>query len=154
MTTAEFIEALQSDLREIAALGDEAIVEASEQLVAAIRSSAGLRLLDVLGEAALEISTQLPSGHVELRMSGQDAEFVFVPEEESLGAQPLPSSDDGTARITLRLSESLKASVEGAAVAAGVSVNTWIVRQLSRATTSDGGCSQRSSKRITGFAQA
>jgi hypothetical protein len=86
MTTAEFIEALQSDLREIAALGDEAIVEASERLVAAIRSSVGLRLLDVLGEAALEISAQLPSGHVELRMSGQDAEFVFVPEEESPGS--------------------------------------------------------------------
>ena len=154
MTTAEFIEALQSDLREIAALGDEAIAEASERLVAAIRSSAGLRLLDVLGEAALEISAQLPSGHVELRMSGQDAEFVFVPEEESLGVQPAPSSDDGTARITLRLSESLKASVEGAAVAAGVSVNTWIVRQLSRATTSSGGGSQHSSKRITGFTQA
>ena len=153
MTTAEFIEALQSDLREIAALGDESIAEASERLVAAIRSSAGLRLLDVLGEAALEISAQLPSGHVELRMSGQDAEFVFVPEEEPVGAQAPSSLEDGAARITLRLSESLKASVEGAAAAAGVSVNTWIVRQLSRATTGGGG-SQRSSKRITGFTQA
>ncbi len=152
MTTAEFIEALQSDLREIAALGDESIAEASERLVTAIRSAAGLRLLDVLGEAALEISAQLSSGHVELRMSGQDAEFVFVPEEEPAAVQMPAAPEDGAARITLRLSESLKSSVEVAAAAAGISVNTWVVRQLSRATA--GGGSQRSSKRITGFAQA
>jgi hypothetical protein len=151
MTTSEFIEALQNDLREIGALGDESIAEASERLINALRSSAGLRLLDVLGEAAMEISSQLPSGHIELRMSGQEAEFVFVPEEEPVDAQPVP--EDGTARITLRLSDSLKAGVEAAAATEGVSVNTWIVRRLSH-SLSGSGTSQRSGKRITGFTQA
>lgn len=151
MSTAEFIEAIQNDLREIAALGDEQLAEVGERLVAALRSSASLRLLDVLGEATLEISSQLPSGHVELRMAGQNAEFVFVPDEEP-DERPAASAEDGAARISLRLSESLKTSVEAAAAKDGVSVNTWIVRKLSRAVA--GGTPQRTSKRITGFAQA
>jgi hypothetical protein len=152
MTTVEFIEALQNDLREIAALGDETIAEAGERLIPAIRSSASLRLLEILGEAALEISSQLPAGHVELRISGQDAELVYLPEVEPAIAQLPTSQEDGNARITLRLSESIKSSIETAAAAEGLSVNTWIVRALSRTTA--GGASKRSSKRITGFVQA
>ena len=152
MTTAEFIEALQNDLREIAALGDDTIAEAGDRLITALRSSASLRLLDLLGEAALEVSGQLPSGHVEMRMSGQDAELLYVPDTEPAGAGPAVSGDDGSARITLRLSESLKTSVEAAASAEGLSVNTWIVRALSRATTDN--TVQRTAKRITGFIQA
>jgi predicted DNA binding CopG/RHH family protein len=152
MKTAEFIEVLQNDLREISALGDEAVIEAGERLVAAIHSSASMRLIEYLGEAALEISSELPAGHVELRMSGQDAELVYFADTEPERVQRAVSQEDGTARITLRLSESLKSSVEAAAAAEGLSTNTWIVRGLSRAAAS--GTSGRSRKRITGFVQA
>jgi hypothetical protein len=152
MTTSEFIEGLQNDLRLLAALGDETTAEAGERLIAAIHSPASLRLFEILGEAALEISSQLPTGHVDLRISGQDGELVYVPDLEPESAQTSPSQEEGTARITLRLSESLKSNIEAAAAAEGLSVNTWIVRALSRANA--GGASQRSSKRITGFVQA
>jgi len=155
MQTAPFIESLQADLPELAALGDENVAAAADRLAAAIRSSAGLRLLDALSEAALEISAQLPFGHVDIRVSGQDPQFVFVPEESAEPAPPNP--DDGmSARITLRLPESLKASVEAAAANDGVSVNTWLVRALQRAVSGGGGGAgfQRSGKRITGFSQA
>src|SRR5438876_9113882 len=155
MQTASFVEALQADLRELAALGDENIAAAADRLAAAIRSSAGLRLLDALSEAALEISAQLPFGHVDIRVSGQDPQFVFVPEEPTEPAPPNP--DDGmSARITLRLPESLKASVEAAAANDGVSVNTWLVRALQRAVSggAGGGGFTRTGKRIQGFSQA
>jgi hypothetical protein len=149
MEMARFIEALESDLAAVAAVGDEQTAAAAERVLQAIRGSVGLRLLDALGEAALEVSAQLPSGHVEVRLSGQDPALVYVGEEE---AAPEPAADDGlTARITLRLPESLKASIEAAAAREGVSVNSWLVRALSRGAA---GPVQRSSKRLRGFAQS
>jgi predicted DNA binding CopG/RHH family protein len=155
MQTASFVEALQSDLRELASLGGDDVAAAADRLAAAIRSSAGLRLLDALSEAALEISAQLPSGHVDIRVAGQDPQFVYVAEEQA--EAPAPSAEDGmTSRITLRLPESLKASVEAAAASEGVSVNTWLVRALQRAVAggAGGGGFTRTGKRIQGFAQS
>lgn len=149
MEMARFVEALESDLAAIAAVGDEQTAAAAERVLQAIRGSAGLRLLDALGEAALEISAQLPSGHVEVRLEGQDPAFVYVGEEE---AAPEPAAEDGlTARITLRLPEGLKASIEVAAAREGISVNSWLVRVLSRGIA---GPVQRSGKRLRGFAQS
>jgi predicted HicB family RNase H-like nuclease len=95
------------------------------------------------------VSAQLPSGHVEVRISGQDVEMVYVEEEQAAGA---PSGDDASARITLRLPEALKTSVEGAAAREGVSVNTWIVRALARAL--GGGRPPRVGSRLTGFGRS
>jgi HicB family len=149
MEMARFIESLESDLASVAAVGDEQTRAVAERVLQAIRGSAGLRLLDALGEAALELNAQLPAGHVEVRLSGQDPALVYVGEEEEA---PEPAVEDGlTARITLRLPEALKASIEVAATREGISVNSWLVRTLSRGTT---GPVQRSSKRLRGFAQS
>ena len=100
-------------------------------------------------EAALEVSAQLPEGHIEVRLVGQDPALVYVGEE---AAPPEPAADDGlTARITLRLPESLKASIEADAAREGISVNSLIVRALSRGT---GGRVQRSGKRLRGYGQS
>jgi hypothetical protein len=148
MEMARFLAGLESDLAAVAAVGDEQTAAAAERLIHAIRGSAGLRLLDVLGEAALEVSAQLPTGHVEVRLSGQDPTLVYVGEAEAEPAQP---ADDGlTSRITLRLPEGLKASIEAAAAREGISVNSWLVRALSRSTAPP---TQRSGNRLRGFAQ-
>ena len=66
-------------------------------------------------------------------------------------AEPEPASDDGlTSRITLRLPEGLKASIEAAAAREGISVNSWLVRALSRSTAPP---SRRPGNRLQGFAQ-
>jgi hypothetical protein len=149
MQTATFIDALRNDLDSIAAVGDDAAAEAGRRLTQALQASAKLRLLDILGEAALEVSAQLPSGHVEVRISGQDVELVYVEEEQEAGA---PTGDDASARITLRLPEALKVSVEVAASREGVSVNAWIVRALARAL--GGGRGPRVGSRLTGFGRS
>jgi hypothetical protein len=149
MEMARFLAGLESDLAAVAAVGDEQTAAAAERLIQAIRGSAGLRLLDVLGEAALEVSGQLPTGHVEVRLSGQDPALVYVGEAEAEPAQP---ADDGlTSRITLRLPEGLKANIEAAAAREGISVNSWLVRALSRSTAPP---TRRSGNRLRGFAQS
>jgi hypothetical protein len=150
MQMAPHIEALQSDLAEIAALGDEATAQAAQRLSLALRSSVGLRMLDALTEAALELSAQIPTGHVEVRLAGQDPTLVFVAEQE---AEPPAAEDDQSARITLRLPESLKARVDAAAAREGVSVNTWLVRALSRAVSSPRP-SIRVGNRLTGYGRS
>jgi HicB family len=149
-----FVEGLQADLEGIAAVGDDAVAEAAKRLTSAVGASAGLRLLDALTEAALEVSEQLPSGHVEIRLSGQDPSFVYV-EEEADEAPPAASGDvELVARISLRLPEALKAAVEVAAARDGVSVNTWLVRSLTRLVSSSGGGRRGPGNRLTGFGRS
>src|SRR5438034_1595143 len=114
MQMSQFVEGLQEDLQELAAIGGEDLIRAAQQLSGAIKQSARLRVIDALTQAALELSEQLPNGHVDVRVSGQDPEFVFVAEAEEEPPPP-PITEGDHARITLRLPESLKASIEAAA---------------------------------------
>jgi hypothetical protein len=152
MDTTPYVDALLADLNAMAELGDEAVADAARRLSQTLRASAGLRLLDLLGEAALEISGQLPSGQVEVRLAGQQPELVYV-EHEPEAAAPAAAGEDGmSARITLRLSESLKASIEVAATREGVSVNTWIVRALGRSASTTP--PRRSGRRLSGYGES
>ena len=148
MQLAPHVEALLTDVAEIAAVGDEATAEAARRLSVALRSAAGLRFLDALTEATLELSAQLSHGHVEVRLAGQDPALVYV--EESADVESVPE-EGMTARITLRLPEGLKAGIEASAAREGLSVNAWIVRALTRNT---GSSSRRGpGSRLTGFAR-
>jgi HicB-like protein involved in pilus formation len=144
------IQALREDLARIAAVGDESTARAAELLAMALESSLSRRLLEVLGEAALELNAQLDDGRVEVRFAGSDPEFVFVRDE----AEESPSSPDEalTARITLRLPDALKQRVEDAASREGVSVNTWLVQALGRIAS---GAPRRSTgRRLTGYGRS
>jgi HicB family len=150
-----YVQALREDLARVAAVGDESTARATELLAVALESSVGRRLLEALGEAALELSGQLDDGRVEVRFAGGDPELVYVPEEGDAPAEP--AEDEAfTARITLRLPESLKSRLDGAAAQSGVSVNTWLVQALARAleprpSMSGGGGSRR---RLTGYGRS
>ncbi|HET7808002.1 MAG TPA: toxin-antitoxin system HicB family antitoxin [Gaiellaceae bacterium] len=149
MQLQRFIDALKADLTAVAELGDESTATAAGRLVVTLQASVGLRLLDALSEAALELNDKLPAGHVEVRLTGQDPELVYVSDEPEA---PAAAADEAyTARITLRLPENLKGEVEKAAAREGVSVNTYIVRALSRSSTS--APSQQSGNRLTGYAR-
>ena len=149
---ASFVEALQADLEQIAAVGDDAVSAAAHRLAGALKASAGLRLLDALTEAALELSGQLPDGHVEVRLAGQDPALVYVEDEPAPAA---PTAEDAlSVRITLRLPESLKAAVESAAARDGVSVNTWLVRTLARAVSGWAARGSGPGNRLQGFARS
>ena len=149
MNVAAYVEALQQDLANVAGLGDEAIAEAAGRIAAALESTLRLRLLDLLGEAAAELTAQLPDGHVDVRVTGGEPELVYVPDP---GA-PAPSSlEDLTARITLRLPETLKAIVDAAAQEAGVSANTWLLQQITH--SADPKRRRPGGRRMTGYGQS
>jgi HicB family len=146
MKTSPYAGAVASDLHAVAAVGGDALVAAAERLAGALEASIRLRLIEALGEAAAELSSRVPSGHVEARLVGGDVELAYVAEPS--GPEEHPADDPATARITLRLSERLKARVEAAAAREGESVNTWLVRAAAqRAARRPWG------NRVTGFAR-
>jgi hypothetical protein len=127
------ITALREELQRVASLGDEKTAHAAELLAMALESSLARHVQDMLAEAALELNAQLTDGHVEIRIAGRDPELVLVRED---GTAPEPVDEAFSARITLRLPESLKQRVESAAAREGASVNTWLVQALQRAVES------------------
>ena len=149
MQMAPYVHALQEDLAKAASLaGGEAAQEAGQRLAQALEPSLQLRLLDLLSEIALSLTPQVP-GRIEVRLAGREPELVYVEDEE---AEPAAAPDDAlTARITLRLSESLKAQVEVAAARESLSVNAWILRALARGLESR---SVRAGRRLTGYAES
>ena len=118
--------------------------EAAERMTATIDSALRLALLEAVSGAAAEITVDLAPGSAEVRLRGRDPEFaVTLPSDQAPPQEPIAvpapavvgdTDDTGTARITLRLSESLKTRVEDAAGREGLSVNAWLVRVLTAAT--------------------
>ena len=147
-----YVQALREDLARVAAVGDESTARAAELLAVALESALGRRLLEALGEAALELNGQLDEGRVEVRFAGGDPELVYVRDEEP----PAVEADGAfTARITLRLPESLKVRLETTAARDAVSVNTWIVQALARVgEPRPSGGSQTSRRRLTGYGRS
>ncbi|MBA2295718.1 MAG: hypothetical protein H0W16_11370 [Actinobacteria bacterium] len=146
------IDAIKRDLTGLAAaLGDEAVADQWRRFADTIEPSLRLRLMDVLSEVALSLNDQLSSGHVEVRLAGREPELVFV-DEPVEAAEPISSGDDLSARITLRLPDGLKASLELVASREGLSTNAWIVRSLARAL--EPRQTRRSSNRLQGYARS
>jgi predicted DNA binding CopG/RHH family protein len=140
-------QALREDLSRVAALGDENTSRAADLLSVAIEASLGRRIQDALAEAALELNEQLDSAHVELRVAGRDLQLVLVREDSTASE---PADEAFSARITLRLPESLKQRIEASAAREGASVNTWLVQALQRAVESRRP-SSGSRNRLTGY---
>ncbi|MCE0534052.1 hypothetical protein LWF15_00840 [Kineosporia rhizophila] len=117
--------------------GDEALAIA-EKMAHVLDPSIRLVLLDALVEAAGEITDNLPSGSVEVRLLGREVQFAVTapttapaePVQAAPASSEEPEDDGGTARLSLRLPDRLKGRVEEAAGAAGLSVNAWLVRSI------------------------
>ena len=142
-------------------------------------------LLDALSSAASEITRELAPGSVDVRLRGRDLEFVvatprptdyadvdeawseravereitreLAPRRHRRRPADTPDLDDvSTSRTTLRLPDQLKARVDQAAAADGLSVNAWLVRAIGDALEPKNRRStqreSRSSDQYTGWA--
>ena len=142
MELDRYVGSIHDQLTATAAAGGEEARALAERLVAPLDAALRLALQDALSAAAEEITTELAPGSVELRLRGRDPEFVVTPppsvEAEEAPAvavsAPAPDDDDGSmTRINLRMPDRLKARVEQAAAADGLSVNRWLVRAATAA---------------------
>jgi|SRR5687768_15805691 hypothetical protein len=150
MQMAHHLHAIQEDLAAAAALAaDEPTAEAARRLSQALGSSLHLRLLDIVSEAAAELSAVVP-GRIDVRLAGRDPDLVWV--EEDVEPAPAAGDDALSARITLRLPESLKVQIEVAASGENASVNSWIIRALARGLESRS--TRSTGRRLTGYAQS
>ena len=145
MDITPYVERLRHDLVQAAAAGDDQVRDAAERLGLALDPSMRLALMEALSQAAAEITSEMRAGSVDVRLTGRELEFVVEhPAPQAEPSSPAPSTagdeedEDGpTARITLRLPESVKARAEELAGKSGSSLNTWIVNVL-RAATREG----------------
>jgi len=98
MELTPHLEAIREDLGSL--LGsDEAAAQALERVARALDATLQLRLIEVLGEGALELTEQLPVGHAEVRVSGRDAGLVYVGPPDPTPPPPGPDEEHETARI-------------------------------------------------------
>jgi hypothetical protein len=135
MDLGRYVEDINEQLTSTAAAGGEEARTLAARLVASLDAALRLALQDALAAAAQEITLELTPGSVELRLRGRDPEFVVTPppadtapEAESPWSGPLDEDDGGVTRINVRMPDRLKARVEQAAAADGLSVNSWLVR--------------------------
>jgi len=152
MDITPHVELIRSRLA-AAAGSDPAAAESAERMSLALEPTLHLQLLDLLGQAGLELSEQLPEGHVELRLAGRDAELVYAPEDVAASATQ-PDQDAATARLTLRMSDQLKGTVERVAAQEGLSTNAWLVAAVKQALDKQTKGKRRVGNRLSGYAQS
>lgn len=148
MDITPYVDSLQRDLAAAADAAGAEARDAAQRMAYALDPSLRLVLMEALSQAAAEITAELPSGSVDVRLKGRELEFVVdhaaVPTPPAPPAPPAPTgepeeSEDGSVvRITLRLPEALKNRAEELAAAAGQSLNTWLVAAARRAARQPG----------------
>jgi hypothetical protein len=138
MELGQYVQDLQRQLVDAAENGAEDSRAVAERLAAGLDAATRLVLLDVLSAAVGEITRDLAPGSVDLRLRGREIEFVVSqpnsePDSDERPVAPVDLDDASTSRTTLRLPDALKARVDEAAAADGLSVNTWLVRAVASA---------------------
>ena len=118
-------------------LADPQISDAAAGFMEAFRPTVRGALLEVVQQAAIEVSAQLGDRQVDVRLAGGDPELVVT---VSTTGSERNIVEDLEARLTLRLPGSLKGIIEDAASSSGDSINSWVVEALkSRAKRSSVG---------------
>ncbi len=146
MDLSPYLESVRVGVANASALADEHTQHVAERLGTAIEASTRLALLQALSDATGTISAELAPSSVELRIVGQDPEFVVSvqaaeseptlllptpePGDESSESPSIEADDEPVARITLRLPHSVKARVDEMASSEGISTNAWLIRAV------------------------
>lgn len=144
MELAPYVESLRQSLAAAGNAAADEVRDAAERLSYAVEPSLRLTLMEVLGDAADEVTSQLDGVVVDVRLRGGSPELVA--EDDRAAAGPVeppvppappeppvpPDPDEGTSRVSLRLPDTVKSRVDEAAAAEGLSVNAWLVRVVTQ----------------------
>ncbi|MGC2192967.1 MAG: histidine kinase [Candidatus Dormiibacterota bacterium] len=138
MELGQYVSDLQRQLVDAAAIGVESTRAAAERLAGGLDAATRLVLFDALSAAVGEITRDLAPGSVDMRLRGREIEFVVTqpntePDADERRAATVDLDDASTSRTTLRLPDAIKARVDEAAAADGLSINAWLVRAIADA---------------------
>jgi hypothetical protein len=114
--------------------GDEAVEAASRALMASLGPAARQLAWNLAEQAAVEVDAQLPHNKVEVTLREGEPVLNVRESEENVRAP----GGEYEARITLRLPTDLKETIESAARTAGDSVNSYLVKDISRTVSRTG----------------
>jgi len=155
MDLSPYVDSLRADLEATAAAGTEDTQATARLLSGALDASLRLSLVDALSAMAAEV-TASGDVEVEIRMHGREPQVVVTSAPVDVAAEAIETDDDrGTARLTVRLPESLKERAEDQAARDGLSVNAWMVRAVHGALQPSSAHGHgRSPRRTTGFARS
>jgi hypothetical protein len=151
MELTQYVESLRRELTTAAEVGGDDARALADRLLRPLDAAVRLTLLEALSAAAEEISAELAPGSVDVRLRGGAAGFVVTPPPAPAAPPavdaagpgevrlPVAEGDDAAmVRINLRLPANLKAFIEDAAAAGGLSVNAWIVRAAAAGLGNEG----------------
>lgn len=110
--------------------GDPGVEAAANALMGALRPALQQAAFSLAEQAALEVNAQLTDQRVDVVLS--EGEPVLKVTDETSAPNAAAADQDLSARITVRIPESIKALVEDAADGSGASVNQFVVDALSR----------------------
>lgn len=182
MDLSSYVDTLRHELAVAARSAGPDAETLAERLTAPLESATRLVLQEAVSDAAQEISRDLAPGSVDVRLRGRELGFVVdrgprvgaaaattdpgwppaahtAPQAPADAAHDAASreSDAGTARITVRLPETLKTQIEAAAERDGVSVNAYLVRTLGAALQPGSGSTSatwaQSGNQLSGWVQ-
>jgi hypothetical protein len=176
MDLSSYVDTLRHELAVAARSAGPDAEALAERLTAPLESATRLVLQEAVSDAAQEISRDLAPGSVDVRLRGRELGFVVDRGPQDRGASadtagwpttpaapppppevPQDSGEAGTARITVRLPETLKGQIEAAAEREGVSVNAYLVRTLGAALQPGAGATSptwhQSGNQLSGWVQ-
>lgn len=142
MDLSPYIESVRHGVANAAALADDNTQHVASRLGTAIEAATRLALIQALADAAGTISAELAPASVEVRMSGQDPDFVvsvpdsaapptlIQPPTDELSLDDTDLDEEPLARISLRLPSSVKVRVDEMADSDGISTNAWLIRAV------------------------
>lgn len=114
------------------------IAEAGSQLLAALKPAIQQTMLEVVSMAVTEISSQLDTQTIDIKLVDGDPELVVSDDPSAAPPPPPPpppgAEDADEARITVRLPSYLKDLIASEAEVSGDSVNSYVVDVLNSKT--------------------
>lgn len=174
MNLDPYLSSVLADLDRATALADEQTREVAARVASAVEPALRLALVHALSDAAATVTSELDDTTVVVRMEGRDPVLAVhrtevlppVPPTPPVPPAPEPPADGDegeTARVTVRLPQSLKSQIDRLAVEADLSLNTWVVQALRRAatgtthdlttlTSTSAAATTHSARRVTGWA--
>jgi hypothetical protein len=170
MDLSAYLSGIRDSLTAATRTAPDAVQQAADDLAQVLEPSLRLTLMELASDIASEVTVELDGDVVEVRLRGGQPEIVVQrrpqaddptiptpPVPPVPAAPPVPDDGDGaTARVSLRLPESVKERVEDAAARDGVSVNTWLVRAAQAHLTGGRPAAEpqsRPGRRMTGWAR-